>query len=99
MEDRYRRMSKIGVRNIASYNERAKEALAKGEHFERTVQTGFDDAGRATYESEKIRPEPMRSSAAGTPTSRGRRCVPPAPGTTPSLTSGNPSCAPATTRR
>jgi DNA segregation ATPase FtsK/SpoIIIE, S-DNA-T family len=59
MEDRYRRMSKIGVRNVASYNERAREALAKGEHFERTVQTGFDDAGRATYESEKLRPEPM----------------------------------------
>jgi S-DNA-T family DNA segregation ATPase FtsK/SpoIIIE len=52
-------MSKIGVRNIASFNERAREALAKGEHFERTVQTGFDEAGRATYESEKIRPEPM----------------------------------------
>jgi len=59
MEDRYRRMSKIGVRNVASFNERAREALAKGEHFERTVQTGFDDDGRATYESEKIRPEPM----------------------------------------
>jgi S-DNA-T family DNA segregation ATPase FtsK/SpoIIIE len=59
MEDRYRRMSKIGVRNVASYNERAKEAAAKGEHFERTVQTGFDDAGRAIYESEKINPEPM----------------------------------------
>ena len=43
MEDRYRRMSKIGVRNIASYNERAREAVAKGEHFERTVQTGFDE--------------------------------------------------------
>ncbi len=59
MEDRYRRMSKIGVRNIASYNERAREALSKGEHFERTVQTGFDDAGRPIFESEKIRPEPM----------------------------------------
>ncbi|MES2833564.1 MAG: DNA translocase FtsK 4TM domain-containing protein [Pseudomonadota bacterium] len=59
MEDRYRRMSKLGVRNIASYNERAREALAKGEHFERTVQTGFDDQGRPVYESEKIRPEPM----------------------------------------
>jgi DNA segregation ATPase FtsK/SpoIIIE, S-DNA-T family len=59
MEDRYRRMSKIGVRNVASYNERAKEAQAKGEHFERTVQTGFDDAGRPIFESEKIRPEPM----------------------------------------
>ncbi|MDB5455176.1 MAG: cell division protein FtsK [Caulobacter sp.] len=59
MEDRYRRMSKIGVRNVAGYNEKANEAAAKGEHFERTVQTGFDDAGRPIYETEKIRPEPM----------------------------------------
>lgn len=59
MEDRYRRMSKIGVRNIAGYNEKANEALAKGEHFERTVQTGFDDAGRPIYETEQIRPEAM----------------------------------------
>ncbi|WP_292230935.1 DNA translocase FtsK [Brevundimonas sp.] len=59
MEDRYRRMSKLGVRNIASYNERAREAQEKGEHFERTVQTGFDDQGRPVYESEKIRPEPL----------------------------------------
>jgi len=59
MEDRYRRMSKIGVRNIAGYNERALDAAKKGEHFERTVQTGFDEAGRPVYESEQIRPEPM----------------------------------------
>ncbi|HEX7760269.1 MAG TPA: DNA translocase FtsK, partial [Caulobacteraceae bacterium] len=59
MEDRYRRMSKIGVRNVAGYNERAVEAAAKGEHFVRTVQTGFDDAGRPIYEEEKLRPEPM----------------------------------------
>ena len=59
MEDRYRRMSKIGVRNIAGFNEKANEALEKGEHFERTVQTGFDDAGRPIYETEKIRPEAM----------------------------------------
>ena len=59
MEDRYRRMSKIGVRNIGGFNEKAVEALEKGEHFERTVQTGFDDAGRPIYETEKIRPEPM----------------------------------------
>ena len=59
MEDRYRRMSKIGVRNVAGYNERAREALAKKEHFIRTVQTGFDDKGRPVYEEEKIRPEPM----------------------------------------
>lgn len=59
MEDRYRLMSKIGVRNVASYNERAKEAAAKGEHFERTVQTGFDDNGRPIYESERIDPKAM----------------------------------------
>ncbi|MBS0411716.1 MAG: cell division protein FtsK, partial [Proteobacteria bacterium] len=59
MEDRYRRMSKIGVRNVAGYNEKAVEAAAKGEHFVRTVQTGFDDAGRPIYEEEKLRPEPM----------------------------------------
>ncbi|MDP2228707.1 MAG: DNA translocase FtsK, partial [Moraxellaceae bacterium] len=52
-------MSKIGVRNVASYNERAKEAAAKGEHFERTVQTGFDEGGRPVYESERIDPKPM----------------------------------------
>jgi S-DNA-T family DNA segregation ATPase FtsK/SpoIIIE len=59
MEDRYRLMSKIGVRNVASYNERAREAAAKGEHFERTVQTGFDDNGRPIYESERLDPKPM----------------------------------------
>ena len=50
MEDRYRKMSKIGVRNVAGYNERAREAVAKGEHFVRAVQTGFDEqaAGRFT---------------------------------------------------
>ncbi len=59
MEDRYRRMSKIGVRNVAGYNERAREALAKGEHFVRTVQTGFDEHDRPVYEEEQLRPEPM----------------------------------------
>ena len=59
MEDRYRRMSKIGVRNVASYNERANEALARGEHFVRTVQTGFNEQGRPIFEEEKLRPEPM----------------------------------------
>ena len=59
MEDRYRRMSKIGVRNVAGYNEKAIEAQKSGEHFIRTVQTGFDDHGRPVYEEEKLRPEPM----------------------------------------
>ena len=60
MEDRYRRMSKIGVRNVAGYNQRAADAAEKGERFVRTVQTGFDeDTGRPVYEEEDIRPEPM----------------------------------------
>ena len=59
MENRYRLMSKIGVRNVGGYNDKAREALAKGEHFERTVQTGFDDSGRPVYESEKLTPQPM----------------------------------------
>ena len=59
MEDRYRRMSKIGVRNVAGYYERAHEAIAKGEHFVRTVQTGFDEQGRPGYEEERLNPEPM----------------------------------------
>ena len=59
MEDRYRRMSKIGVRNIAGFNERARELAAKGEHFVRTVQTGFDEMNRPVYEEERLDPEPM----------------------------------------
>ncbi len=59
MENRYRLMSKIGVRNIGGYNEKARDAQAKGERFARTVQTGFDDAGRPTYETEEFAPEPM----------------------------------------
>ncbi len=59
MENRYRLMSKIGVRNIGGYNEKARDAIAKNERFSRTVQTGFDDAGRPIYESDEFTPEPM----------------------------------------
>ncbi len=59
MENRYRLMSKIGVRNVAGYNEKARDAIAKNERFARTVQTGFDDAGRPIYETEEFTPEPM----------------------------------------
>ncbi|MCX8954056.1 DNA translocase FtsK, partial [Ruegeria sp. NA] len=60
MEDRYRKMSKMGVRNIAGYNGRVKDALAKGELFSRTVQTGFDDeTGEPTFETEQFAPEAM----------------------------------------
>ncbi|AXC48830.1 DNA translocase FtsK [Paracoccus suum] len=58
MEDRYRRMSKMGVRNIEGYNGRVREALAKGEMFRRTVQTGFDeDTGEPVFHTEEFMPE------------------------------------------
>jgi S-DNA-T family DNA segregation ATPase FtsK/SpoIIIE len=57
MEDRYRRMSKMGVRNIEGYNGRVREALAKGETFKRTIQTGFDeDTGDPVFETEEDTP-------------------------------------------
>jgi S-DNA-T family DNA segregation ATPase FtsK/SpoIIIE len=60
MEERYKRMSKLGVRNINSYNERVEEAQAKGEVLTRTVQTGFDkETGDAIYEQEEMDYEPM----------------------------------------
>ncbi len=60
MEDRYRKMSKMGVRNIEGYNGRVREALKKGEMFSRTVQTGFDDdTGEPVFETEEFAPEAM----------------------------------------
>ncbi|MEX0303861.1 MAG: DNA translocase FtsK, partial [Leisingera sp.] len=60
MEDRYRKMSKMGVRNIAGYNGRVKEALDKGEMFSRTVQTGFDDdTGEPVFETEEFEPKAL----------------------------------------
>lgn len=60
MEDRYKKMSKMGVRNIDGYNTRIKQALEKGENFTRTVQTGFDrDTGQPIYEEEELPLEPM----------------------------------------
>ena len=60
MEERYRKMSKMGVRNISGYNSRVADALAKNEDFERTVQTGFDDnTGEATFETETFKPEKL----------------------------------------
>ncbi len=60
MEDRYRKMSKMGVRNIDGYNGRVAEALSKGEMFKRTVQTGFDDeTGEPVFETEEFEPRKM----------------------------------------
>ncbi|MFZ7092348.1 DNA translocase FtsK [Primorskyibacter sp. 2E233] len=60
MEDRYRKMSKMGVRNIDGYNSRVADALKKGEMFSRTVQTGFDDeTGEPVFETEEFEPRKM----------------------------------------
>ncbi|THD76597.1 DNA translocase FtsK [Thalassobius vesicularis] len=60
MEDRYRKMSKMGVRNIDGYNSRVEDALSRGETFSRTVQTGFDDeTGDPIFETEEITPVKM----------------------------------------
>ncbi len=60
MEERYKRMSKLGVRNIDGYNARLADAKAKGEELTRTVHTGFDkETGKAIYEEEKLDLEPL----------------------------------------
>ena len=54
MEDRYRAMSQMGVRNIAGYNARLKEASKKGESLSRSVQTGFDHEGKPVHEDQPL---------------------------------------------
>jgi DNA segregation ATPase FtsK/SpoIIIE, S-DNA-T family len=55
MEERYKKMSKLGVRNIDGYNARVAEAKAKGEKLTRTVHTGYDkESGEAIYENEEL---------------------------------------------
>jgi len=60
MESRYELMSKMGVRNLAGFNQKAEDAAAKGEHLTRQVQTGWNkETGEAVWENELIKPEPM----------------------------------------
>nr|WP_083198471.1 DNA translocase FtsK [Pararhizobium polonicum] len=60
MEDRYRKMSRLGVRNIDGYNARAAMARAKGETVLCSVQTGFDrSTGEAIFEQEEMDLAPM----------------------------------------
>jgi S-DNA-T family DNA segregation ATPase FtsK/SpoIIIE len=60
MEERYKKMAKLGVRNIDGYNQRLVEAKGKGEELTRTVHTGFDkESGKAIYEEEKLDLEPL----------------------------------------
>jgi len=60
MEQRYKKMSKLGVRNIDGYNARVAEAGKKGEKLSRTVHTGYDkETGEAIYENEELDLEPL----------------------------------------
>ena len=60
MENRYRNMAKMGVRNIAGYNERLADARNKGEVLTRRVQTGFDpETGRPVFEEDVLDLAPL----------------------------------------
>jgi len=60
MEERYKRMAGLSVRNIEAFNSRVKGAQERGEQLARTVQTGFDAAtGQPVYEREEMSLEPM----------------------------------------
>ena len=60
MENRYRNMAKMGVRNIGGYNDRLAEARAKGEVLTRRVQTGFDpETGKPIHEEETLDLAPL----------------------------------------
>ena len=59
MEDRYRLMSQMGVRNITGYNTRLAEARKKGETLTRRVQTGFDETGKPVYEDQPLSMDPL----------------------------------------
>jgi S-DNA-T family DNA segregation ATPase FtsK/SpoIIIE len=60
MEERYKKMSKLGVRNIDGYNARVVDAGHKGENLTRTVHTGYDkETGEAIYEEEQLELETL----------------------------------------
>ena len=60
MEERYRKMSKLGVRGVEAFNDRVRKAKDKGDVLKRTVQTGFDrETGKPIYEDETLELEPM----------------------------------------
>ncbi len=58
MDNRYRKMAEIKVRNIDGYNTRMREAIEKGETLSQRHHTGFDaETGAAIYEDKEITPE------------------------------------------
>lgn len=60
MEDRYRAMAQLNVRNIAGYNQKLAEIKASGKNVKRTVQTGFDsETGKPIYEEQELDLTPL----------------------------------------
>ena len=60
MENRYRAMSKLGVRNIEGYNARLAEARGRGETLSRRIQTGFDpETGEPQFEDQALDSNPL----------------------------------------
>ena len=59
MESRYRAMSKMGVRNIDSYNQRLADALRNGETITEKVRTGTDDTGQPVMEERAMPLDPL----------------------------------------
>ena len=60
MEERYKRMAALSVRNIEAFNARVKKAQSRGEQLTRTVQTGFNEAtGEAEYAQQEMPAETM----------------------------------------
>ncbi len=55
MEERYRMMASVGVRQLSSFNAKVREARMKGQPLGRRVQTGYDpETGQPTYEMEEL---------------------------------------------
>jgi DNA segregation ATPase FtsK/SpoIIIE, S-DNA-T family len=60
MEERYKKMSKTGVRNVDGYNTKLAAMVAKGDKLSRTIQTGFDpESGKPIFEQEDMDMQPM----------------------------------------
>ncbi len=60
MEDRYKKMSKLGVRSIENYNSKVNDAVLNGENFSKTVQTGFDKiTGEPIFEEQFFEPKKL----------------------------------------
>ncbi|MCB2106499.1 MAG: cell division protein FtsK, partial [Rhodobacteraceae bacterium] len=60
MENRYRAMSQLSVRNVAGYNQRLQDAAKKGQKLTKTVQTGFDpETGKPVYEQQELDLTPL----------------------------------------